>query len=105
MVEDTGRRVDYSFDALDRLTRERITDAVFGDRTIDYTYDAVGNRLTRNDSVEEVTPYIYDAMDRLDTETLAGEVAQYTYDKNGNTLSRWQAPPTRSSTRGTSRTA
>ena len=88
VVEDTGRRVDYSFDALDRLTREKIIDAVFGDRTIDYTYDAVGNRLTRADSVEGVTSYIYDAMDRLDTETLAGDVAQYTYDKNGNTLSR-----------------
>ena len=52
VVEDTGRRVDYSYDALDRLTREKIIDAVFGDRTIDYTYDAVGNRLTRADSVE-----------------------------------------------------
>src|SRR5262249_35084918 len=51
VVENSGRRVDYGYDVLDRLTREAISDAVLGNRTIDYTYDAVGNRLTRNDSV------------------------------------------------------
>src|SRR5262249_24939928 len=50
VLEDTGRRVEYTYDAVDRLTREQITDAAFGDLTIDYSYDAVGNRLTRNDS-------------------------------------------------------
>jgi len=30
------------------------------DRTIAYTYDDVGNRLTRNDSAEGVTTYSYD---------------------------------------------
>ena len=43
VVEHDGSRVDYTYDALDRLTREAITDAVLGDRTFDYTYDAVGN--------------------------------------------------------------
>ena len=46
VVEDTGRRVDYGYDALDRLTSETITDASAGNRTITYTYDPVGNRLT-----------------------------------------------------------
>ncbi len=88
VVEDDGRRVDYRYDALDRLTGEQIADAVFGDRTIDYTYDPVGNRLTRNDTTDGLTTYTYDDNDQLLTETLAGEVTQYTYDDNGNTLSK-----------------
>src|SRR5262249_29299804 len=91
VFEDTGRRVDYRYDALDRLTQEQITDNVFGDRTIDYTYDSAGNRLTRADSALGATAYTYDAMDRLTTETLGGLVTQYAYDRNGNTLSRVSA--------------
>lgn len=93
VVEDTGRRVDYGYDALDRLTQEKITDAVFGNRTMDYTCDPVGNRLTRNDSDPGVglAIYSYDANDRLVVETDAGVVAQYSYDKNGNMLSRVSA--------------
>ena len=94
VLENTGRRVNYSYDDLDRLTREAITDAALGDRTFDYTYDPVGNRLTRSDSVEGLTIYDYDDNDRLITEDLAGEIAQYTYDSNGNTLSR-QSPTER----------
>jgi len=88
VVEQDGRRVDYTYDALDRLTREAITDSVFGDQSFAYTYDEVGNRLTRNDSVAGSTEYTYDANDLLLTEKLDGEVARYSYDNNGNTLSR-----------------
>jgi RHS repeat-associated protein len=88
VVEQDGRRVDYGYDALDRLTQEQITDAVFGNRTIDYTYDPVGNRLTRNDSAEGLTAYTHDDNDRLLTETLAGVATVYGYDDNGNTLSK-----------------
>lgn len=91
VVENNGRRVDYGYDALDRLTREAITDTIFGNRAIDYTYDPVGNRNTRNDSVEGLTAYTYDDNDRLLTETLAGQVTQYGYDANGNTLSKQSA--------------
>jgi RHS repeat-associated protein len=88
-IDNTGRRVDYSYDALDRLTQEKITDAVQGNRTLDYTYDAVGNRLTRNDSGPSVglATYTYDANYRLISENDAGVVTQYAYDKNGNILS------------------
>lgn len=88
VVEDTGRRVDYGYDALDRLTHEAIIDATFGNRTIDYTYDPVGNRLSRNDSSEGITDYTYDANDRLLTETLQGVETDYAYDANGNTLAK-----------------
>lgn len=91
VVEDTGRRVDYFYDDLYRLTRESIQDSLAGNRNITYTYDPVGNRLLRTDSVEGDTSYTYDENDRLRTETLAGKVTTYTYDNNGNTLSKADA--------------
>src|SRR5262249_24388860 len=88
VVEDTGRRVDYTYDELDRLTRESIIDAGLGNRTIRYTYDNVGNRLTRDDSAEGLTSYDYDDNDGLSREVLGDQTTQYTYVNNGNTLSR-----------------
>jgi RHS repeat-associated protein len=86
--EHDGRRVEYAYDGLYRLVRETITDATAGNRTIAYTHDAVGNRLTRNDSKEGTTSYTYDVNDRLLTETTGGVATRYTYDKNGNVLTR-----------------
>jgi RHS repeat-associated protein len=57
-------------------------------RTISYTYDAVSNRLTRNDSGEGNTTYEYDQNDRLLKEVTNGVTTTYTYDNNGNTLSK-----------------
>ena len=91
VIEKTGRSDTYTYDALNRLTREAIVDAVLGDRTIDYTYDAVGNRLSMNDSTLGITDYTYDVMDRLATATAAGKVTNYSYDKNGNLLSQINA--------------
>ena len=88
VVEDTGRTVDYAYDNLYRLLGESITDSAAGDRTIGYGYDPVGNRLTRDDSIEGLTTYEYDANDRLLLETLAGDETRYTYDANGNTLTK-----------------
>jgi RHS repeat-associated protein len=92
VVEDTGRTVQYAYDALSRLVSETITDPVNGNRTMSYTYDPVGNRLTLNDSAEGETVSTYDANDRLLTETLGSQVTQYTYDNNGNTLSQVTSP-------------
>ena len=91
VVEDDGRRVDYDYDSLDRLAHEQITDIAFADRTIDYTYDPVGNRLTRTDTTEGLTHYTFDDNDQLLAETLAAGITQYTYDDNGNTLSKTSA--------------
>ncbi len=87
VVEDTGRTVDYTYDALYRLTEEDITDAVLGNQTISYTYDAFGNRLTKIDATG-VTSYTYDANDRLLTETTPLGTNTYGYDDNGNTVSK-----------------
>jgi RHS repeat-associated protein len=86
VLELGGRKVEYTYDELNRLTQEKITDAVNGNRLIDYTFDAVGNRLSRVDSVAGSTTYTYDDNDRLLTETTAGVTKTYTYDRNGNTL-------------------
>lgn len=91
VTEDSGRVVSYTYDGDYRLTGESIVDPAIGDRTIVYTYDAVGNRLTRNDSAVGLTAYGYDVNDRLLTEALAGDVTLYTYDDSGNLLSRVRA--------------
>jgi RHS repeat-associated protein len=83
VTENTGRTVDYAYDAVYRLTEEAIVDPVAGNETIAYTYDAVGNRLTKTDG-SGVTAYTYDDNDRLLTEG----TTTYAYDDNGNTLSR-----------------
>ena len=70
-----------------RLTQESITDPVEGNRIIAYTFDAVGNRLTKDDSVEGLTTYTYDRNDRLLTETTTGVTTTYAYDNNGNLIS------------------
>jgi RHS repeat-associated protein len=88
VMENTGRTVTYLYDGDYRLTEESIVDPAAGNRTIEYTYDAVGNRLTRNDSTEGLTTDAYDANDRLRTETLGGEVTNYGYDNNGNLVSQ-----------------
>ncbi len=48
--QPTGRTMDYAYDAADRLVEEHITDPGLGNRTISYTYDPVGNRLTKTDN-------------------------------------------------------
>lgn len=87
MEEVDGRRHDYSYDDLYRLTNEQVTDALRGDRTTSWTFDAVGNRLTQTDAAG-VTSYVYDTNDRLLTETKGGSVTSYIYDANGNTLEK-----------------
>jgi RHS repeat-associated protein len=81
--------VAYQYDALDRLLEEFITESDgVTTRKIDYTYDLVGNRVTRVDTMGGEADYTYDANDRLLSETTGGVVTNYTYDANGNTLSK-----------------
>ncbi|MCV3217131.1 putative Ig domain-containing protein [Plectonema radiosum NIES-515] len=94
--EHNGRKVKYEYDELYRLKSEKITDpsdSTNNGRTISYTYDNVGNRLTRNDSNEGLTTYYYNNNDWLlnETQLKNGETVytyNYTYDNNGNTISR-----------------
>ena len=80
MTEQNGRTVNYTYDALYRLTDESISsDPVGLNGDVMFSYDKVGNRLTRISTVTSFDPqnFIYDANDRLESDT---------YDDNGNTI-------------------
>jgi RHS repeat-associated protein len=88
VTENTGRTVDYGYDSLSRLLSETIHDVGAPEsRQIAYTYDDVGNRLTKTDN-GAVTTYIYNDNDQLETETTGGAATTYAYDYNGNTTSK-----------------
>jgi RHS repeat-associated protein len=80
VTEQSGRRVNYTYDALYRLKREAVSgDSSAGNGEVGYTYDAVGNRLSRESTLPgvETTYSSYDANDRLRSDA---------FDQNGNTV-------------------
>ncbi|MFO0940532.1 MAG: RHS repeat-associated core domain-containing protein [Pirellulales bacterium] len=78
---DDGTTVHYTFDAAYRLVSEK----TIGGEEIEYTYDAVGNRLTRTDSSGSTT-YEYDNNDRLKRTTDGTKITLYAYDAAGNQI-------------------
>jgi RHS repeat-associated protein len=80
VTENNGRVVNYTYDTLYRLTNETVSGATpaAGNGSVGYTYDSVGNRLSRTSSLAAVVSATsaYDANDRLTTDS---------YDANGNT--------------------
>jgi RHS repeat-associated protein len=89
VIELNGRQLEYKYDDLMRLTNEKIIDPINGSRTIDYVYDSVGNRVSRNDSVNGLSLYTYNANDHLINEYNQGvntNYTNYTYDNNGNNI-------------------
>ena len=83
-----GTLTTYSYDSVGRLIGETTAKSSTILRQITYKYDAVGNRLERNDSLEGITSYTYDSNGRLISSSLNGKVTQFTYDANGNELTR-----------------
>jgi len=80
VTELSGRTVNYAYDALYRLTNETITGAPVADNgAISYTYDAVGNRLSRTSTLAAVPSdtSTYDSNDRRTGDT---------YDANGDLI-------------------
>jgi len=76
-----GRTVNYGYDNAYHLTSEAITaDPGSKNGTVNYVYDAVGNRTQMTSTLNAVPggTFSYDTNDRL-----AGD----TYDANGNTIS------------------
>lgn len=81
IAESSGRTIAYTYDELYRLVQEDVADLTLGNSTTTYTYDAVGNMLTK--TINGISHgYTYDANDRL----LQDDNTFYTYDKNGNIL-------------------
>lgn len=77
-TEEVTRTIQYSYDALYRLTSAEYDDGNF----FNYTYDSVGNRLSETTQFTN-TIYAYDASNRL---TSVNGVP-YSWDANGNLLS------------------
>lgn len=74
-----ARVVIYTYDDMYRLTGEQITDPEHENLNITYTYDDVGNRLTKRliaPGGTLLTDYDYDANDRLLTETETQQLAR-----------------------------
>jgi RHS repeat-associated protein len=88
VVELDGSRVDYGYDDLYRLTSETCTGS--NAYSISYTYDNVGNRLTKNhDGV--ITDYVYNNRDQLTTENSQLTTVSYIYDASGRQVSKTDA--------------
>jgi YD repeat-containing protein len=82
-VYPNGLETSYTYDSLNRLTGEIIAGA---QGSIGYSFDAVGNRLSRNLTVVGLSSesYGYDANDRLTSEA---------YDVFGNLIQRTGTTP------------
>ena len=89
ITELSGRTTSYTYDAMNQLVEELVTDSSGAVMTTTYTYDAVGNRLTRTDSSGTVN-YVYDEDNRL----LSAGDTTYTYDADGNETSQTDASST-----------
>ncbi len=81
------RSVGYGYDGTKRLLAEAIGRPGQALKTTTYEFDAVGNRLSKNNA-GEVTRYEVDANDRLLKESIGNVGTLYSYDENGNTLSQ-----------------
>ena len=92
IVGNNSRTVNYVYDDLYRLTQEQVNDAISGQRMTKFIYDKVGNRqqqIVTANNVVTTTTYTYDANDRLLQEQVNGILkTSYTYDNNGNTLTK-----------------
>jgi len=87
-----ARTITYTYDGVNRLVAESIIARQPGQsRTTGWTYDKVGNRQTETVAIGSTivtTSYVYDANDRLLSESSGGQTTTYTYDANGNTKTR-----------------
>ncbi len=81
----------FEYDSLGRLVMSDIKDTVEESGTTseenklitEYSYDKVGNRLTKTENGEE-TAYVYNGLNQLLTETKGTDTLTYSYDSNGN---------------------
>jgi len=93
--ENTGISRVYQYDNLYRLTQDAVSDPAGAQAyTDDYSYDAVGNRLTKTHAAGAVpgvaAEYAYNNADQLLTEN----GITYTYDLNGNLKTKTDASGT-----------
>ena len=79
----TSLTIDYTYDALNRLTSATYNDG----RSFGYTYDPAGNVLQLEQNLGPgtvTTTYTYNTANELVTAQLNGTTWNYTYDANGS---------------------
>ena len=81
-VEDGGSRIDYNYDAADRLIRERTT-ILAGTHEIAYDWDALDRLVRRTVNGVDVTQYFYDLASRLSAIEYRDTLTTYTWDAAG----------------------
>ena len=83
-MQATSGTSSYAYDDLHRLTNVTYPDG----ETVNYSYDAMGNRSAMTSSVSGSTSYSYDAADRLLDITDGGGTTTLSWDANGDLLSK-----------------
>ncbi|WP_394921449.1 RHS repeat-associated core domain-containing protein [uncultured Robinsoniella sp.] len=87
---DAGGTTSYQYDGLNRLTEETHTNT--GEvETTSYKYDENGNRTRmekRTGNGLKWEEYTYDQLDRILTKSTPDGITAYTYDRNGNQLTK-----------------
>ncbi|XHL99163.1 MAG: putative Ig domain-containing protein [Microcoleus anatoxicus] len=94
-IDPLGKRVDRTYDADNNVLTETVITSelnaagnpVEARATIEWTYDAKGNKLTEKDPLGNVSRWTYNSRGQVLTETDAlGNTASYTYSPSGNLL-------------------
>lgn len=83
ITDANGNVTSYSYDENNRLLQE-----IYADGTAQsFTYDAIGNLITRTDQKGQMTTYIYDNQNRrIKVDYPVINDNEYTYDSVGNLL-------------------
>lgn len=83
-----GVTTTYGYDDASRTTSVDHMDGLTPVAQLDYTFDDLGNRLTKVDAAGTET-YTYDALSRVTNVAYPGSASTgYTYDKHGNRLTK-----------------
>lgn len=89
-IDRNGRRIEYDYNFMRDQTEERWYSVDGGlVRTLNFTFDVVGNMLTANDPDSSLV-FTYDVLNQLQTADNAGTpqvprvLLTYSYDQNGN---------------------
>lgn len=79
VTDGNGKRIEYGYDRLDRVTTVKHNGITLQTNT----YDANGN-LTRTQTADATRSFDYDPRNQLEKVTRGTEVVSYSYDKAGN---------------------
>ncbi|SHH48966.1 intein C-terminal splicing region/RHS repeat-associated core domain-containing protein [Clostridium collagenovorans DSM 3089] len=86
-VEELDQSIEYKYDEINRLIEEKIIGSK-KEKNYKYKYDAVGNRLSKEEDGIETT-YKYNKLNQLLKENKENSETSYSYDKNGSLINQY----------------